>query len=118
MCKRGSVVLASHVPAALITAHACAAGELLCELPVVISNHGDLEGVAANFGIPFRCFPLAKGASSEAKREQVAKSFMLLATHVRLGCCSHKPGNAGAASALLKGNPMSRQNAVDGKSVR
>ena len=53
-----------------VNSSACA-GELLCELPVVISNHADLEGVAANFGIPFRCFPLAKGAGADAKREQV-----------------------------------------------
>ena len=48
-----------------------ATGELNCELPVVISNHADLEGVAANFGVPFRCFPLAKGAGPDAKSAQV-----------------------------------------------
>lgn len=71
------------------TPNACAAGELLCELPVVISNHADLEGVAANFGIPFRCFPLAKGASAEAKRDQVATSFMLLPAMCGLGQAAH-----------------------------
>ena len=38
---------------------------------MVISNHADLEGVAANFGVPFRCFPLAKGAGPDAKSAQV-----------------------------------------------
>lgn len=71
-------MLPRHESAVSANPSACAAGELLCELPVVISNHADLEGVAANFGIPFRCFPLAKGASADAKREQVAKPFMLL----------------------------------------
>ena len=77
---------------------ACAAGELLCELPVVISNHADLEGVAANFGIPFRCFPLAKGAGADAKREQVVQPFTPLPyCSISLGYCSHKPDDAATA---------------------
>ena len=68
-------MLSRRESAVSATSSACTAGELLCELPVVISNHADLEGVAANFGIPFRCFPLAKGADAVAKREQVAKPF-------------------------------------------
>jgi formyltetrahydrofolate deformylase len=31
------------------------AGELRCEVVMVVSNHPDLEGVAAHFGVPFRC---------------------------------------------------------------
>ena len=65
------MMLPRHEAAASVNSSVCA-GELLCELPVVISNHADLEGVAATFGIPFRCFPLAKGAGADAKREQVA----------------------------------------------
>ena len=46
-------------------------GELKCEIPIIISNHPDLEGVAASFGIPFRCLPLPAGSGPEGKRQQV-----------------------------------------------
>ena len=47
------------------------AGELRCEIPIIISNHPDLEGVATSFGVPFRCLPLPKGAGPEGKAAQV-----------------------------------------------
>jgi len=47
-------------------------GELRCEIPVIISNHPDLEGVAASFGVPFRCLPLAKGSGPDGKAAQVS----------------------------------------------
>jgi formyltetrahydrofolate deformylase len=53
----------------------CAAGELKCEIPIIISNHPDLEGVAASFGIPFRCLPLPAGSGPEGKRAQVPSPF-------------------------------------------
>lgn len=31
-----------------------------CELPVIISNHPDLEPVAKMFGVEFRCLPIAE----------------------------------------------------------
>ena len=46
-------------------------GELRCEIPIIISNHPDLEGVAASFGVPFQCLPLAKGSGPEGKAAQV-----------------------------------------------
>lgn len=49
----------------------CGSGELRCEIPIIISNHPDLEGVAASFGVPFQCLPLAKGSGPEGKAAQV-----------------------------------------------
>ena len=49
------------------------AGELRCQIPIIISNHPDLEGVASSFGVPFRCLPLPKGAGPEGKAAQVCK---------------------------------------------
>jgi formyltetrahydrofolate deformylase len=44
------------------------AGELNCELAMVVSNHQDLAPVAAQFGLPFHVFPIDKGnkAAQEA----------------------------------------------------
>lgn len=50
------------------------AGELQCELSVVISNHEDLRSIVQPYGVDFRCFPLDK----ETKREQEAKELELL----------------------------------------
>ena len=53
------------------------AGELDCEIPLIISNHPDLAGAARQFGIPFHCFPITK----ETKAEQEAKEMELLREH-------------------------------------
>lgn len=49
-------------------------GELECEIPVVISNHPTLEGVADRFRIPYHCLPV----TSETKAEQEAELVGLL----------------------------------------
>ncbi len=50
------------------------AGELDCEIPVVISNHSVLRSVAESFGVQFRVFPI----SNENKREQEQAEIELL----------------------------------------
>jgi formyltetrahydrofolate deformylase len=49
-------------------------GDLPCEIPLVISNHPDLEYVADKFKVPFYCCPIKKGH----KEEQEAKVLDLL----------------------------------------
>ncbi|MBR3443454.1 MAG: formyltetrahydrofolate deformylase [Bacteroidaceae bacterium] len=51
-----------------------AAGEWDCEIPLIISNHPDLEPVARQFGIPYHVFPITK----ENKAEQEQKEMQLL----------------------------------------
>ncbi len=36
-------------------------GEFGIEIPLIISNHPDLEPLAAQYGIPFHLFPSSKG---------------------------------------------------------
>jgi formyltetrahydrofolate deformylase len=50
------------------------AGELPCELALVVSNHPDLEPVAAQFGIPYRCVPI----TAETKASGEARELELL----------------------------------------
>lgn len=50
-------------------------GEWDVEIPLIISNHPDLQHVAEKFGIPFYLFPITK----ETKMEQEAKEMELLA---------------------------------------
>ncbi len=49
-------------------------GELATEIPLVISNHTDLEPVAAQFGIAFHHLPITK----ETKRSQEEKATELM----------------------------------------
>jgi formyltetrahydrofolate hydrolase len=56
---------------------AVVAGELKCEIPVVISNHPDLEKIAESFGVPFRCFPLPARSGPEDKRAQARLPVLL-----------------------------------------
>ena len=53
------------------------AGEWNVEIPLIISNHPDLQHVAERFGIPFHLFPITK----ETKEEQERKELELLAKH-------------------------------------
>jgi formyltetrahydrofolate deformylase len=42
-----------------------AEGELQCEIPVIISNHPDLEHAANQFRIPYHCLPVTKETKSQ-----------------------------------------------------
>jgi formyltetrahydrofolate deformylase len=53
------------------------AGELACELPLVLSNHPTLEPVARSFEIPFYCLPVTQ----ETKADQEARVLDLCARH-------------------------------------
>jgi formyltetrahydrofolate deformylase len=50
------------------------AGELYCDMAMVVSNHPDLEFVARQFDVPFYLTPIAK----ETKAEQEKKQWELL----------------------------------------
>lgn len=50
------------------------AGDWNVEIPLIISNHPDLEHIANKFGIPFHCFPITK----DNKAEMEAKEMQLL----------------------------------------
>ena len=52
------------------------AGEWNVEIPLIISNHPDLQHVAERFGIPFYLFPITKET-----KEQERKEMELLAKH-------------------------------------
>lgn len=53
------------------------AGDWNVEIPLIISNHPDMEHVAKKFGIPYYCLPITK----ENKAEQEAKEMELLRHH-------------------------------------
>jgi formyltetrahydrofolate deformylase len=51
------------------------AGELRCEIPLVVSNHSDTKQVADQFGVEFQVFPI----TAENKHEQERRELELLA---------------------------------------
>jgi len=53
------------------------AGEIKCEIPLIISNHDDLKYVADYFGVDFICVPISK----ENKREAEKKELSILKKH-------------------------------------
>jgi formyltetrahydrofolate deformylase len=52
-------------------------GDLKCDIPLIISNHPDLEYVGEQFRIPYYCEPVLKGA----KEKQEAAVIALLKQH-------------------------------------
>jgi formyltetrahydrofolate deformylase len=51
------------------------AGELACDIPLIVSNHLELEPLARGYGIPFEHLPISK----DTKTEQEQKLLTLLA---------------------------------------
>lgn len=47
-------------------------GEWRVEIPVVVSNHRDLEPAARQFGIAFHCFPVDPGNRRDVERAQLS----------------------------------------------
>jgi formyltetrahydrofolate deformylase len=52
-------------------------GELECEIPLIVSNHREVETLAAFYGIPFEHVPAAPATRAEAERRQLE----LLSSH-------------------------------------
>jgi len=52
-------------------------GELPCEIPLIVSNHPDLEPIARQFDIDYHVFPI----TPETKKEQEAAEIALLREH-------------------------------------
>ncbi len=52
----------------LLFRHRC--GELPCEIPLIVSNHPDAAGVAADFGIPFCEIPVTPETKPQAEARQ------------------------------------------------
>lgn len=52
-------------------------GDLVCDIPLIISNHPDLEHIADQFRVPFYYLPITK----ETKLEQEAQMQTLLTKH-------------------------------------
>ena len=51
------------------------AGELECDIPLIVSNHGELESVANHFGVAYRVFSI----TADTKRAQEEAELALLA---------------------------------------
>lgn len=47
------------------------AGELACEIALVVSNHPDLEPVARWFGLPFHVFPITRADRAEQEKAEL-----------------------------------------------
>lgn len=48
------------------------AGDLSVEIPLIVSNHADLKGVADQFNLPYRVVSVAKDNKRQAEDEQLA----------------------------------------------
>jgi formyltetrahydrofolate deformylase len=47
-------------------------GELECEIPLIVSNHRDVEKLAGFYGIPFEYVPVTAAARTDAEARQLA----------------------------------------------
>jgi formyltetrahydrofolate deformylase len=79
------------------------AGELECDLPCVISNHQDLQGLVEWYGVRFRCVPVGSGPASKAAAfeemerivEHEGADVIVLARYMQIlpaSFCAARPG--------------------------
>lgn len=65
-------------------------GELLVEIPFIISNHDELRPIAEQFAIPFKYIPIRKDTKSKVEDEQLALleehevDFIVLARYMQI----------------------------------
>lgn len=65
-------------------------GEWDIEVPLIISNHPDMEAVAHGFGIPYHVFPITKENKLEQEEKEIALlkryniSFIVLARYMQI----------------------------------
>ena len=66
------------------------AGEWNVDIPVIISNHPDLEGIGKQFGIPFYTFPITKENKMEQEKaeleilKEMKVDFVVLARYMQI----------------------------------
>ncbi len=46
-------------------------GELHCDIPLIVSNHPDLEPIAEQFGIDYRVYPITKETKADQERKEI-----------------------------------------------
>jgi len=51
--------------------HRWRTGELICEIPLIISNHRSVENLAAFYGIPFEYVPVTAATRAEAEQRHL-----------------------------------------------
>ncbi len=65
-------------------------GELIADIPLIISNHDDLRPIAEQFGIPFHFIPVARDTKAEAEKKQLELlrenevDFVVLARYMQI----------------------------------
>ncbi|MGB8028821.1 MAG: formyltetrahydrofolate deformylase [Terracidiphilus sp.] len=52
--------------------HRWRAGELVCEIPLIVSNHREVEKLAAFYGVPFEFVPVTAETRADAEAHQLA----------------------------------------------
>lgn len=72
--KRVAIFVSKYDHCLVDLLHRHRAGELPCVIPLIVSNHPDLEPLVAHFGVPFHVIPI----TPETKAEQEAQQIELL----------------------------------------
>jgi formyltetrahydrofolate deformylase len=72
-----AIFVSSYLHCLVDLLHRHQSGELVCSIPLIVSNHEEARLLAEFYGIPFHHVPVAKGGKAEAEQGQLG----LLAEH-------------------------------------
>jgi formyltetrahydrofolate deformylase len=86
---RMAILVSKHDHALLELLWRYARGELRVDIPMVISNHPDLQAAVEGFGVPFRHVPFSADTQQEAETQMLAAlhgqaDFVVLARYMRI----------------------------------
>ncbi|MEO1645806.1 MAG: formyltetrahydrofolate deformylase [Chloroflexota bacterium] len=65
-------------------------GEFVVDIPLIISNHPNMQPVAEQFGVPYHHFPITKATKAQVEQEQIAlletfqPDFIVLARYMQI----------------------------------
>jgi len=68
---RVAIFVSRHLHCLADLLHRHKAGELACDIPLIVSNHPDARSLAEFHGIAFHHIPVEKDAKAEAERTQI-----------------------------------------------
>jgi formyltetrahydrofolate deformylase len=74
---RVAIFVSQHLHCLVDLLHRRQAGELGCEVPIIVSNHPDGRSLADFYGIDYRHIPILRGGKMDAEAEQL----QMLAEH-------------------------------------
>ena len=103
-CPRVALFCSQYLHCMADLLHRWRTGELVCEIPLIVSNHRDVESLAAFYGIPFEYIQVTAATRAEAEARQLellARALKSIWWCWRATCRFFRPASSPAIPAAI-----------------